>query len=45
LWFSVWRKDGKKLVRGAANSASDSCAQAFSRRWLAQALLNAMVRK
>jgi hypothetical protein len=36
--------DGKKLTRGASSSACVNPAQAFSRRWLDQALLRAMVR-
>src|SRR4051812_2918863 len=45
IWFRVARSEGKKLVRGAANSAGDSGLQASSNRWFDQMLWRAMATK
>src|SRR4051794_31428990 len=45
MWFAVAARLGKKLVRGAWNSAADRPAIAPCRRWLASRLARAVVRR
>jgi hypothetical protein len=44
MWFRISSIEGKKLTRRARQFSSLSWAQAFSSRWLAQALLRAIAR-
>jgi hypothetical protein len=43
MWLSVPFSDGKKLVRRAEKSSSESCSTAARRRWLAQAFWYAIL--